>query len=638
MKQRFLLGMASLLFVAALASFTSCTKDNPENGDPISTRADKRIKGIWEVVSFRMSGSNLMDYNPTSYFIIDPASDDFVIMFKESEGEQTGMPAIQSMKMQAGKKEIKLVRIEQFGTFVENRSDRLVDNVFQYEVSKDGDELFITSPALSFLSEADVAAEQEGATINIGLRRDTAAEAAVEGALTAGPKTKGWMDFLTPLLQLGVWVVEAVEYVEDKFVSNFVDPYVDNVKNTKWDNSGWKGKNWMSLLPADMPVCCVNIPGSHDSATAIKNMEILAKTVNANCQDLYISEQFDAGARYFDFRVGNQYVVDLLKLIRRVPNQEECDATEDLYLYHGNFCTDSKYKESLAMLAEMIQKGGNTEFVIINTQWEELSCGLLAAADLWADGKLVGEQHRDEVKRAMKYANMDIVARLQRELNSEYENKYENKLFLPYSPDLTVGEARGHIIIMMSNYYKDMALANTQASYLFDWPDNKYGHAHICAYADNERTKRTGDPYNVVENGQGYNMLVQSRYEMRLSEDTKIGQKKADMLDLARKVTQWNMEEGKRILGFNAMNANAGGEAFYDLDVHEFAHQFNGPAFDMFVENMKNSPEDKRFHSGIVSMDYLGCDTYDPGITIPSVDVYGDMLLWAVIESNFYKK
>lgn len=627
--------MASLLFVAALASFSACTKDNPENGDPISTKADKKIKGIWEVVSFRMSGSNLMDYNPTSYFVIDPASDDFVIMYKASEGEQTGLPGMQAMKMQAGKKDIKLVRIENFGPFVESRDERLVDNVFQYEVSKDGDELFFTVPALSFLSESEMAAEPEATTINISLRRDTSAETAVGEVSTTGPETKGWLtDFFKPYVQVGLWVIEAVDYVTDKFTSNFIDPYTNNVKNKKWNNSGWKPENWMSLLPADMLVCNVNIPGSHDSATAIKNMESLAKTVNANCQDLYISEQFNVGARYFDFRVGTQYVVELLKMIRRVPTQEECDSVEDLNIYHGNFCTDSQYKATLDQLAQMIRAGGDSEFIIVNTQWEELSCGLLAAADLWADGKLVGEDHANEVKREMKYASMNIAARLQRELNE----KYENKLFLPYRPDLTVGEARGHIIIMMSNYNKEIALANTQASYIFDWPDKDYRPAHICAYADNERSKRTSDPYNIVRDGQGYNMLVQSHYEMRLSEDAKIGQKKTDMLDLAQKVTQWNIEEGKRILGFNSMNANAGGDAFYDLDVHEFAHQFNGPAFDMYVDNMKNSPEDKRFHSGIVSMDYLGCDSYRPGVIAPSVDVYGDMLLWAVIESNFYKK
>lgn len=630
MKQKNSWGIASLLIAAALAFFSACTKDDLKNGDPISVKSDKRLKGIWEVVSFRMAGSNLMDFNPTSYFIIDPATDDFVIMYKESEGGQTGLPAMQAMKMQAGKKDIKLVRIEQFGPFVENRSDRLVDNVFQYDISKDGDDLFFTVPALSFLSET----EAEGVTINIGLRRDTSAEAAVGTVQTPDSKTKGWMDIFKTYVQLGLWVIEATDYVVDKFVSNFVDPYTDNVKNTKWNNSGWKPENWMSMLPADMPVCRVNIPGSHDSATAIKNMEPLAKSVNANCQDLYISEQFNAGARYFDFRVGIQYVVDLLKLIRRVPTQEECDAIEDLYIYHGNFCTDSQYKATLDQLAEMIHAGGDSEFIIVNTQWEELSCGLLAAADLWADGKLVGKDHANDVKHAMKIASMNIAARLQRELNE----KYENKLFLPYRPDLTVGEARGHIIIMMSNYDKALALANTQASYIFDWPDKDYRPAHICAYADNDRAKRTGDPYNIVKNGQGYNMLVQSHYEMRLSEDDKIGQKKSDMLDLAIKVTEWNMNEDKRILGFNSMNANAGGEAFYDLDVHEFAHQFNGPAFDMYVDNMKNSPTDQRFHCGIVSMDYLGCDTYDPGAMIPSVDIYGDMLLWAVIESNFYKK
>ena len=41
--------------------------------------------------------------------------------------------------------------------------------------------------------------------------------------------------------------------------------------------------------------------------------------------------------------------------------------------------------------------------------------------------------------------------------------------------------------------------------------------------------------------------------------------------------------------------------------------------------------------SGLVTMDHYGAPSYKSGGRLTSVDVYGDYLSWAIIESNFYE-
>ena len=73
------------------------------------------------------------------------------------------------------------------------------------------------------------------------------------------------------------------------------------------------GKNWMSGIPDDRYLCEINLPGTHDSATAYcKNttdnyVQLLGRPVfnsgeYARTQSLTLSEQLSAGAQYLDLR------------------------------------------------------------------------------------------------------------------------------------------------------------------------------------------------------------------------------------------------------------------------------------------------------------------------------------------------
>ena len=56
-------------------------------------------------------------------------------------------------------------------------------------------------------------------------------------------------------------------------------------------------KNWMKKVPDDKKITAINIPGTHDSACRYVDFGFISQT-----QKLSVTEQLEAGVRYFDFR------------------------------------------------------------------------------------------------------------------------------------------------------------------------------------------------------------------------------------------------------------------------------------------------------------------------------------------------
>ncbi|KAJ3549840.1 hypothetical protein NM208_g291 [Fusarium decemcellulare] len=76
--------------------------------------------------------------------------------------------------------------------------------------------------------------------------------------------------------------------------------------------------SWMGeLVDQSISISALSIPGTHDSATASYHNLITGSRVR--CQDMSITEQLDAGIRYFDLRAGYQ------------------SADSPVAAYHGNF-------------------------------------------------------------------------------------------------------------------------------------------------------------------------------------------------------------------------------------------------------------------------------------------------------------
>ena len=125
---------------------------------------------------------------------------------------------------------------------------------------------------------------------------------------------------------------------------------------------------WMALLPDDMPVCRVSIPGTHDSGTA--GVRFPTRHY-ARTQTLTLAEQWDAGIRFFD--------------LRPKPDGDR------LEIYHGPANCHLTFSEALLILMEKLQ-AHPTEFCIVMTN--------LAGGDRQAM-RMVNEEIRQTVPDSM---------------------------------------------------------------------------------------------------------------------------------------------------------------------------------------------------------------------------------------------
>lgn len=596
----------ALLFVFVVLASCSRNEILPD----VEVEADASLKGVWKLVSVRYEGGRLPDAN-TLYAVVDPET--FLVALFADGTEESGKmgPLMDMMNFVTEDGEIVLVRTHNFEDYRNCPDGEFVHSRIPYEIFNE-DELHVYPEAAGLIEDDTVEPEPAVKALHMEFHRDTEIEEMVDS------DTK---------VSLTDWMKNCVEkIVEVVWGGNKkIDEKSDFVKSNTWSNSqGWQPENWMSKLPDGMPVAWVNIPGSHDSSTTKDEMSFLADWTDAWVQTYSIEEQFNKGARYFDFRVGSELVPCYGGMAERTMKEEEREAVTELQMYHGPLCTNTPFIGTMRNLANKIMKD-KTEFIVINVQAERESDGVGSAIFREILG-FIKKSYKNDFFAAVNEQSMDIANRLLKKFSREYDDT----IFIPYTSTLTVGEARGHIIIMESESNKDYQCHEyyvtqdgvmhdenwLRASFLHNWPDNKAGYATIYTYS------MTGN-----EN----NMYVQSYYDMKTDDTDRISKKKETIRTLATSVSETNLDSNKaNVWGFSAMNANTGSPT--SLETYVFAHEFNGFAFEMYATNM--TANKTPFRCGIVPMDHYGASIFDDE---EDIKVYGDKLSWAVIESNFYQ-
>lgn len=626
-----MLAMASAVVYSCIG-LTSCSDNDDLGNTNKKEENNKGLKGVWEVKGARIEGGNVTSKCPLAYFIIDPETNDMVIFGKDSETGQVQLNKMEELKIDVSGDTVFMIS-PLFYEEYEKNPEKWRFNNFRATLSENDNTLEIDPLACAYLPEEFLEGKVEdvkNVRIHITLNRATDIEESKTDS------TRGLFSWIAEK------VVSIVNTVLDTVLSND-EVYERTVKYEPWKNTdGWEYKNWMKNLPDAMPVCWVNIPGSHDSSTDTGHMSVEAIAMSADCQSIPIEMQFDRGARYFDFRIGtNMFEAHAFNLLKGDDFDYKKDDNKimdhDLMMYHGCFETSSYFRENMEMLAKKVQNG--SEFVFVNTQWESLSMGLIEDAAVFLHDLFGHKDYANQIRQAYKGLTMYRANYLERKLNEQYGTT-DNPLFIVYKPSLTVKQARGHIILWQENYDSKESGANPQVSYVYGWPDNKCGLAYIGPWNTQSNPSEAEKPYMIEKNGRYYNCEIQSIYEMPLRNTTKIDNKKKEMKNLAETVTEENRDKGLRILGFSSTNANSG---LADLDTYEYAHIFNGYGFNMYVENMKEESIEKRYHCGLVPMDHYGAREYN-FVMLSSKDflhdkdasVYGDYLSWAIIESNFY--
>jgi hypothetical protein len=176
-----------------------------------------------------------------------------------------------------------------------------------------------------------------------------------------------------------------------------------------------QAENWMSRLPDDAYVAVLSIPGAHDAATGsgwTPGTEGLGDLF-ARTQDLTINELWNAGIRAFDLR--------------------PCVWETHMNLNHGIMPTVLHFEDVLYMLRDSLV-ANPSEFIVIH---------------------LLHETDGDQVENAY---NERLASLLQDDGLKDF--------FLDFSKSLTVGQARGKMLILSRDRY---ATPPVTGGYFTNW-------------------------------------------------------------------------------------------------------------------------------------------------------------------------
>lgn len=184
---------------------------------------------------------------------------------------------------------------------------------------------------------------------------------------------------------------------------------------------------WMSKLPDDLLLCNMAIPGTHDSWSR-NTSTIMAFGARSQAYDA--DELWDMGVRLFDMRI-RDCEEGGVKLNR---------------IYHGNVDCNAKVSEELDMLFSRTRNSKEVTFLLINTEDNPLGTWWGGLIDVVGEfitfgglGMNTDPLHPIESREMMAQELNDAI--------KKYSTPGDSALIL-YRPDLTLGEARGKVIVI----------------------------------------------------------------------------------------------------------------------------------------------------------------------------------------------
>lgn len=305
---------------------------------------------------------------------------------------------------------------------------------------------------------------------------------------------------------------------------------------------------WMDAIPDDVCVRAMSIPGTHDAATGngFSPLSAVGAAFAGETQTLTISEQWDAGVRAFDLR----------------PTYKS-DADGKLKIYHGVLETKITLKDALQTIKDKLIACPK-EFAVILIRHESDS-----------------DDNSTEWPGAMSA------------LLAEFDD-----YIVPFSPALTLGAARGKMLILTRD-----AFTSEAAGVIADW-------SHSEAFDDQKNA-------TIALGRSKARLYVQDFYECQTAERKTAAI--SNLLDYSVNNTDddiWVINHASGYTGSTGTNSNI---------------RKNAAAANKFiVDYLAQSEVEGR--TGIVMMDFAGEDRTS------STNVYGDELLATIINNNAYLK
>lgn len=301
-------------------------------------------------------------------------------------------------------------------------------------------------------------------------------------------------------------------------------------------------KNWMKDVNDTVKVCNMSIPGTHD-ATTYNVAEAIS--FGARCQDLNLSQQWDAGVRVFDLRIRQGY------------------------LYHDFIPCNMNLAYAFNTILSKVQQYKDTDGAIIICKTEgnhfANSVGIFSGALSWVIDFItgVGVQFSKENLDEFKTVN-NLAAFVGRDI-------VEKGLMAEFKPDMTMKDLRGKILIINRN---DLSAEGCYGPLASGW-----GGDETLTTADGTQTK----------------LYVQDEYEPAKNESD------GDYTKRKKKVFKETWDKSQS-LGDNTWVVNQASGYIYDLAFPNYAILAED-AYPSMIDAVKN------FHGkGLILQDYAGVD------------------------------
>lgn len=322
--------------------------------------------------------------------------------------------------------------------------------------------------------------------------------------------------------------------------------------------------DWMSNLYDSIPIRKVSIPGAHDAATGTVNL------AGTSCQNLNVNELFDAGVRYFDFRTGFTSGIEMR-------------------MYHGFVDVSRTFIGVMNDLYNKLEEHQD-EFVIVEVTIE-------------SDTKQK-DNCKDHLKSYFRPQCKDSsrdVCRTYWKKESDY-NRAKSK-WMYFRPDLTVGDARGRVILLFNDEYDKPELM--AGPYIPGRGDGPGSIAYIkCVNPTVDVTVHSQNDYHEDVFDNDVTLKFYNYVRPEIEQFTQIVEEHPDSMI-------WCMN-------------------FLSAYIHLIPNQWEiaGPVNALFAQYVNQHPQ---CYLGIVLMDYCGCPIWK---NMASDTVNGDIALEAVINNN----
>lgn len=314
--------------------------------------------------------------------------------------------------------------------------------------------------------------------------------------------------------------------------------------------------NWITPLDSRIYVSQLSIPGSHDAATG-EGMNLGIMDSFAATQELGIDDQWDLGVRCFDFRPAYYSLLG---------------NSGELYIWHSGFRTKITWKNAMNKLISKLSTNSGEFAIVVFRHETETGIGKKTSAFISEMTAWVNE-------------------------NSSH--------LVTWKPNLTIGEARGKIILLSRE-------SNLPApcAYMYRWEDAQNSNGATISIMESHGSDTVGTLY------------LQDWYNSD-SQDAKW----TSILKYLNISKTFHTDEAKKNHWMINHASGYQGTGTTDGYVSNAKYQNN-----MLIQTI--SAESWSGSTGILIFDYPGASTSN-GLINYGTEVQGDVALQTIIDNNY---